>query len=146
MQCSIINCCYPKIPKEGNTSFNCVYVSPQYMQGKRGWHSYAAGVFIHHSQCFGFFQIVFQRIKSANNIFLGDFSLAVGIIQYYISLKLQVHQMLTALLYDLYWGHIIKIIRTDQNGRGRMKTGMKFYIFINSFLLHQCKSATLCKY
>lgn len=81
-----------------------------------------------------FFQITFQRIESVNNIFLWDFTLAVGIMQYCTSLKLQVQQMLTTLFYDLCWGYTMKIIRTDQNGWDRVKRGIKFSDFINAFL------------
>lgn len=54
--------------------------------------------------------------------------------------------MLTALLYDLYWGYIMKIIRTDQNGWGRVRKGIKFSISINAFVFHHSEPATLYKY
>lgn len=52
--------------------------------------------------------------------------------------------MLTVLLYDLYWGYIMKIIRTDQNGG--VKRDITFSIFINAFLFHQGEPDTLYKY
>jgi len=54
--------------------------------------------------------------------------------------------MLTALLYDLYWGYIKKTIRTDQNRWGRVKRSTKISIFINVFLFQQGEPATLHKY